>query len=87
MSRQVQDGWVACPPGELGRLSSRLWARRVRRTGLIVAGIVLAVAALTLGAAAVAGKFGGESAPAGAGSCGSSGCAPQPSPCSTQTPP
>ncbi len=32
MSRPIADNWKACPPGELGRLSTRLRSRRTRRT-------------------------------------------------------
>lgn len=49
MSRPFADDWKACPPGELGRLSSRLRERRTRRT-LARSGIAVAlIAFLALG--------------------------------------
>ncbi len=45
MSRPVADDWKACPPGELGRLSSRLRSRRNRRNAAR-SGVALAVVAI-----------------------------------------
>jgi len=44
MSRPVADDWKSCPPGELGRLSSRFRTRRTRRT-VARSGIAVAVVA------------------------------------------
>lgn len=50
MSRPVADDWKTCPPGELGRLSSRLRSRRTRRT-VARSGLAVAVVAfLAIGA-------------------------------------
>ena len=49
MSRPVPDGWKACPPGELGRLSSRLRSRRIRRNAARAGMALAAVTLLALG--------------------------------------
>ena len=51
MSVPTVDGWVRCPPGELGRLGTRLRRRRLFRLGLGAAAVVLVV--VVLGAMAV----------------------------------
>lgn len=50
MTRPDADAWKACPPGELGRLSSRLRSRRTRRAVARSAAAVAAVALLAIGA-------------------------------------
>ncbi len=46
MGASSQTGWGPCPPGEFGRLSGRLTARRHRRLALgVVVGATLAVGA------------------------------------------
>lgn len=59
MSRPNADDWKACPPGELGRLSSRLRSRRTRRN-VARSGIAVAVVAiLAMGAWSLRPRGGG----------------------------
>ena len=59
MSRPNADDWKACPPGELGRLSSRLRSRRTRRN-VARSGIAMAVVAvLAIGAWSLRPRGGG----------------------------